>query len=342
MTNPRRHHSVPQFLLAGFAKKKGKIWQTNVFDKLEGRTFRASIRDVMVERDFNAIQLGQEVVSLEEYISRVEDITAPIVRKLVEAESAALLSDSDRENLAVFVALQLVRGTGHRAQYLNTAQQIRDALIRRGLPEDDARFSIPDDHMIKMEALHTIATSLPQYSVHLRRKDFVVFKAPEGHEFLIGDNPIALDNHKDFGFRGNLGIAVEGIEVYLPLTSRYTLGMWATDLRSELREMLADVRKKNVELRVRATLGVGPARELARRSLEKLEGNVADAEQLLREVEAGGPVLTHPESMDRFNSMQVAYAERYVASMNGNFTLPRQMIAEHPEIRARGARTTVR
>jgi len=38
--------------------------------------------------------------------------------------------------------------------------------------------------------------------------------------FYLGDNPVlALNNTRDFGPYGNIGLAVPGIEIYLPLTS---------------------------------------------------------------------------------------------------------------------------
>jgi hypothetical protein len=341
MPEPRRHHSVPHFLLQGFAKKKGRVWQTHVFDKRDGRKFMASTRDIMVERDFNAIKTEAGVVSLEGYISRLEDLAAPIVRRLIEAQSASILTPNDRENIALFVALQLVRGTGYRAHFIDIAKQFRDTLIKRGMPVDDPQFEIPDDQAIKLEALHEIATALPMYAGHLHAKDMVVFKAPMGHEFIIGDNPVSLDNHKQFAFRGNLGLAVEGVEIYLPLTKSLTLGIWANDLKSEMSQMTIEVEKRNAHLKVRALLGVGQARAKAQHDLKELNAALDDAKRLVREVEAGGPSDCHPENMERFNSMQIGYAERYLASHSGNFDLAENMIAERPEIRLGGARGTV-
>jgi uncharacterized protein DUF4238 len=338
MSEPRKHHSVPQFLIRGFAKKKGKVWQTHVFDKRDDWVFVAPTEDIMAGRDFNALKTETGVISLEGYIAQIEDVAAPIVRRLVEAETASILSKSDRENISIFVALQLIRGTGHRAQYLDIARQFREVLIKRGMPADDPSFAIPDDGIIKAEALRQIVTAVPMYATHLHTKDMVIFKAAPDHDFILGDNPIAMDNHKEFGFKGNLGLAVEGVEIYLPLTSKLTLGLWANDLRPELREMITNVQSRKSELNARALLGLEPARTAARRALADLNQGIADAERLLKDVEAGGPVHTRPESMDRFNSMQVYYAERYLASLSGKFDLAKQMIVERPEISTGGAR----
>jgi hypothetical protein len=342
MTEPRRHHYVPQFLLEGFAKKKRKHSQTCVFDKRENRKFTAAIKDVMVEHDFNAIKLPTGVASLEAYISGIENVAAPIIRCLIQAESAAILSDDDRENLAVFIALQLIRGTGQRAQYLDLAKQLREALTKRGLPIDDEEFSVPNDRDVKMQALYGIVHALPEYVSHLRGKDFLLFKAPPDEEFVIGDNPVVMDNHKEFGFRGNIGLALKGIEIYLPLTAHLVLGLWATDICPEMKSMIASGRQHQRELMALAALGgMQSARIAAKKALEDAEEKLTFAERLLEEFQCGGPVNLNTENMDRFNSMQTVYAERYLASASGDFHLAELMIAERPEIRHHGARGKV-
>jgi hypothetical protein len=84
---------------------------------------------------------------------------------------------------------------------------LRNVQLERGFPVDDERFGIPDAHEVKLQALHAIATTLPEYAEHLRGKDLLIFKAPAQCEFIIGDNPVSMDNHRDYGFKGNIGLA---------------------------------------------------------------------------------------------------------------------------------------
>jgi Protein of unknown function (DUF4238) len=64
-------------------------------------------------------------------------------------------------------------------------------------------------------------------------------RAPES--LYISDNPITLFNSKDFGFRGNLGLACFGIEIYLPLSSHLTLAIFCPSHRVEREVLLAKV-----------------------------------------------------------------------------------------------------
>jgi hypothetical protein len=341
LSEPRRHHSVPRFLLQGFAVKKGNAYQTRVFDKRDARSFPASIRDVMVERDFNSIKTEAGVISLETYISNIEDAVAPIVAKLVKAEKASVLTGAEKQHIALFVALQLVRGTGYRAQFLDLAKQFRDVLERRAGEYADQLPNVPDDDAVKLQALHTIAKSLPEFAAHLRHKDMLIFRAPKNRGFLIGDNPVVMDNHRDFGFYGNIGLAVAGIQIYLPLSESIALGLWAPDIREEMKTRMEDVRKSKERISALATIGNDLIRSNARAALAEVEAKASEIEHRIRRMDEGGPIHCDEENMDRFNSMQIYYAERFLASADGNFDLPKRMMVEVPKVREGGLRGRV-
>jgi hypothetical protein len=74
------------------------------------------------------------------------------------------------------------------------------------------------------------------------------------------------------------------------------------------------------------------------KNLVQLDAKLVAVEQLLREIEAGGPVAADSDNIDRFNSMQVVYAERYLASASGYFDLAKRMLVERPELRQGGVR----
>jgi hypothetical protein len=63
----------------------------------------------------------------------------------------------------------------------------------------------------------------------------------------------------------------------------------------------------------------------ARKNLVQLGAKLVSVERLLREAEAGGPVTLDSENIDRFNTMQVVQAERYLASARGYFDLAKRM-----------------
>jgi len=58
------------------------------------------------------------------------------------------------------------------------------------------------------------------FGPHFLNKIWFLAKATKTHPFMIGDNPVALQNHIDMEPYGNLGLGVKGIEIYFPLSGR--------------------------------------------------------------------------------------------------------------------------
>lgn len=100
----RRHHTVPQFYLRGFAD--GETLRTIA---LPGkRRYRQSVRDASVETDFYALPghpEGDDV--LERALSEVEGAAAAVLRLIVEG--CWPLDVADRTSLGYFIALQSTR-----------------------------------------------------------------------------------------------------------------------------------------------------------------------------------------------------------------------------------------
>ncbi|WP_374572469.1 DUF4238 domain-containing protein [Phenylobacterium sp.] len=342
MSDARRHHYVPELLLSGFAVKgKGKELQSTVLDKVTGRTFVSAINNIMVERDFNAVKFKGERLSLENYITTFETEAAPVFKKLIEKETTNFLSDDEKGVISEFVALQLIRGTGHRAIFQQLVVDFRAEMDRRGIPITDDDVPIPDKEDAKMAVLRVIAKSIPEYAAHIVGKEFMIWKAPDDAPFIIGDNPVVLDNSQPAGAFGNIGLAVKGIEIYMPLTSEYLLGMWCNTVRADGQSKLADIEEKHRQIRTLATVGNTRLAEAATEVL-KHQGEVDRLRGVFSDVEKGGPVRTTRELALRFNSMQVVFAERYLASKTGTFEPAPEMFAANPSLRQGGPRSTVR
>ena len=56
--------------------------------------------------------------------------------------------------------------------------------------------------------------------------------------------------------------------------------------------------------------------------------------------DTGRPLQYQPENVVRFNSLQIARAERFVYSHQDDFSLAREMIDDNPELR-RGPRIDI-
>jgi hypothetical protein len=66
------------------------------------------------------------------------------------------------------------------------------------------------------------------------------------------------------------------------------------------------------------------------------EGIVAMSDSLL----SGKPVQYSVANVENFNSLQIAWSERYIFSTSNDFNLAQRMLAEYPNLR-QGPRSTV-
>jgi hypothetical protein len=133
-------------------------------------------------------------------------------------------------------------------------------------------------------------------------KAWVLFEGPASESLYIGDNPVTLHNDQHFGFIGNLGLGVLGIETYLPLSPRLSLGLFCPSHAEK-------------------------ARETARKYPSSF------ASVFLKGIRVGTPVPVGPENVTRLSSYQVMFASRFVYSQEGNFDLVQQMVSDDPQYR---------
>ncbi|PVM92982.1 DUF4238 domain-containing protein [Caulobacter endophyticus] len=336
-TQPRRHHYVPRFILKGFAveRKRGRF-QTQVFDKHSGRTFAASINDVMVEGDFNALETPGGLLSIEAYISEIESKAAPLIERVVETGSLAQLSEADRLTLATFAALQFIRGTGPRAMAVAAAEAVN---ARIGATTSDAASDIrPDDG--KRFGILSIATELAEYAGHFATKDLVLFRAPIEKQFILGDNPVTLENLEPSDFFGNLGLTCVGIQIGLPISNRFQLNFWCPTILAKARADRDEVMSRIRAINAMAMLSPNGLSDAGRALLEVLQKAMEAVTPLLEAYDSGMPIDLKEANVVRANSLQISYAERYIASAAGDFSLAVEMISTAPEYR-RGRRMSV-
>lgn len=152
MSEPRKHHFVPQFLLRGFADERDRL----VVHPLLGTTpYLSTIRDVGHQNDGHTLYRRDGTIdrkSLEDAMSEIEGEAATTVRALV---GGAELTRDRQCILAWFMALQW-----HRSRYL--LDSVAAEVGRGGLTQEELQTGI----------LHVVM--LPFFSAWHNRNDMNV------------------------------------------------------------------------------------------------------------------------------------------------------------------------
>lgn len=136
MNIPRRHHFVPEFCLAHFAGKDGRVWTYDV----EAEVPRPSLpRETGFERDFHTLTKnnGERDTILESILARVESDAAPIY---VDMTKGKLPKGDARTNIAHFLGAMYVRSKRIRRTYGEGYGQLMQVIAQR-MSESEKGFS---------------------------------------------------------------------------------------------------------------------------------------------------------------------------------------------------------
>jgi hypothetical protein len=324
MTDAKVQHYVPQFLLRGFARASdGRL---HVLDKHTDRQFVARVERVAAEKAFYDLALPEGMLTFEPALGNLESAAALVVQTIRTNGSIAPLTVDDRHTLAVFIAAQHLRTQHFRAQMLDADRQLATQLREQGHDLETIANYKPfgSDDEVKAQSISVLARMTHVIAKLLLDKDWFLFHTSPDDPFIIGDHPVALHNHRDYGFYGNIGFAVPGIEVHLPLQDTLALCITCTTNTSGLR----DIPQKLALIR-----GVmGDTQEL-----RELEARLAPT---LKAMNENVPIEVSHENVIRHNALQVNWAERWLFSATDDFAIAHQMFADDARYR-RGPRSQV-
>lgn len=158
-------------------------------------------------------------------------------------------------------------------------------------------------------------------------------RAPRSRAFYIGDNPVVLHNSEDHRPYGNLGLAVRGIEIYMPLSSDLVLcAMCPTivdRLRQEWNDGVVQRQKETVAAITSGKITIADAIAM-KKSMKPFNDN---AELTIKQFESGGTIDGGVDQVDFINSLQAMYASRFVICKKANLSLARRHNKEFPKFR---------
>lgn len=313
-----RHHYVPKFLLKNFtAGKKQQIW---VYDKSNDKKFQSHIKNVAVEKGFYDLEVDDGVLTLEPDLAHLEGNSSKIVKKILKEQTLQTLDQSEMARLALFLAVQFVRTKEHRLRVESLFEIIDKKLREMGVPDEqikdqlDNAEGLPQDKLIGLKAI----LDAKEFAPHFLNKEWVLFQSSNKAPFYISDNPITLHNNIDHGPRGSIGLAVKGIEIYLPISTTFCIGLLCPSVA-------ANFQKVHREILILDKSAPGLADSLiknARATRSYCEGLVNKT-----------PIPLVEENVTMMNSLQIMYSSRFVYCEREAFDLVHEMLSDDEKYR---------
>jgi len=305
---PTNQHYVPQFLLRRFASSaSGKqIW---VFDKAKERSFSDAVRNVASDRAFYDCDVQSETHSIDPQLTKMENAASSFISNVAKNRSLAGLGETGRKVIALFATVQMLRTEAQRKQLKGVIDNVYNALLRMGAdPNKVHGFEFLDEEQTRTHSILSLGEMAATLMPHFLDKCWILYGTTNDNPFYIGDNPITMFNSNQDPLRGTLGLRVPGIEVHMPLGSTLSLGFLCRTLEAEVRGSYDLAR------------GMGNAVPMHVHYL----------------VEAFGgdrPYSLDTENVKHLNSLQVAFAERFVFASRDNFDLAREMLRTTPKLK---------
>jgi len=233
MSEPRKHHYLPQFYLLGFSTDGKSIFQ---IEKASGKHYPGNIKDIAAIRDFHEIdgEGAEDPNAVEKRLAKLEGELATDLRDLLNDGISNLSALGEVVGLLSLLRMRVPSVKEHIQESLaSTIKMVAKEMEKAGkLPKpppgleetlsvDNLQFTVMNwrclELMFDMAASPDILSLLGSMRATLYRL--------EGEEsFVTSDQPVSLfhpsitEDHK-FG----VGPAIREVEITLPLSSNALL-----------------------------------------------------------------------------------------------------------------------
>lgn len=302
-----QQHYVPRFLLKNFTHgKKPKVF---VYDKSNDRRFHTNIKNIAAENGFYDLELPDKVLSMEPALAHLEASSSKIIQKLIKDKDIKSLNENEAVIFALFLAVQFVRTKEHRIRFEDLGKQLILKLRGMGASEDSIKeftgssINVSEDKVIGLRSLAGAHELIP----HFLNKAWLLLETTHKNPFYVSDNPIGLHNDLHFGPYGNLGLAVKGIQIYLPISSTLCLNLLCPTIADEFSE--------------------------AYDNLNSAIRKPASASAFYDGLTNGAPIKVVEDNVTMINSLQVTYSSRFVYCESNSFDLVERMISDNQKYR---------
>lgn len=250
MSNPKRHHYLPEFYLNYFTDVNNKFWvyhrdrkkyvlQTPVNTTVEG--YRYTLFKENGEKDNR----------IEEFLSQIETDTKPLLEKLNNGE---IISDNEKGKLATFIALQKTRVPETEKTYYELSEKLTKlyvsydyyseekakSILEELEKETGEKFNVNPKEFYdfiqkkkyslaypKEEYLITMLKEAEEIRNHLSNMKWrFLFAQQTNSNYITTDNPFITYPPKNHNKLLGVGILTPGASNLIPLTSKVLLMMF--------------------------------------------------------------------------------------------------------------------
>jgi hypothetical protein len=233
MTNPKRHHIVPQFLQHTFVDAEGFLHWAR-FSESAPHFGKSKPGDVFIENHiYSTINAGVKDAATERWLQQIESKAAPIIKRLLPAvrnRTRPTLSTKDGRNLLRLFMIQWFRSPQSQREAMSDAEasvRIDQHLteIAEQIPLLSAaaeRFKLSDRANLIKNTRVTALASDREHIVDILEERGIAFlrNTHPAARFILGSRPLVKLTPQ-----GRHSITNPAVEMWLPIAPDIALGL---------------------------------------------------------------------------------------------------------------------
>jgi hypothetical protein len=320
------HHYVPQFLLLNFCASD----KLHVFDIISKTAFWTNPKNVMAERNYNAVTLrDNHIVDFEPKFTYIESLAKPVFENLIRNENINLLNAEEVAAIHIFTVVQFLRSKVHKQNFLSLGAYVRSNFP--GAKTNDLPDIFEDLEYEKFSLLRIITDDLASYAAPLSAKHMFLMKKRCAGSIYISDSPLVLYNSKDFGPYGNIGIAVPHIEIYLPISPNLVLAYFCPATVKEIQLAQSQYEKNINDLKMNALRTGLLNSNSVQNKISEAENEIKQKRNYLGMILDDKLVPIDKENLLFLNSLQIQWSHRFVAAQRKDFGFAIDCLAKNPD-----------
>ena len=242
----KNHHYVPQVYLKNFSNKNNNEYQINVIDKENGATYKANIKNVSCEKNYNRVENLENPNYWEEYYSKnVESKLNNFFRNLIARAALTLnnkkiFDEKIKEEFCEIIISQTYRTKKNRDKLMQDGEKVLIKTNKEILntiqgkvskeAEEYIRNWIPENDFLKGETLKIINDKriYEKLKKGLLEKNWVLYrnKNYKTMPFITSDNPVHIYNYKKPQKETGNSLIDENVIIYFAINEMLMLAIF--------------------------------------------------------------------------------------------------------------------
>lgn len=301
----QNQHYIPKFLLKNFVDTDGRVF---CFNTQNDNVTKVPPKNAGSRLGFYEFLIRGKIVSFEDEFQKIETRAAPAFRKIVVSGTLVGLTSDERKYVAEFVA----------------AQSFRTEAFRKGL------VGVGEKKI--GEIFEQLWHSAFIISDRIEKRKWLLMKIEHDEIFYLGDQPVVLQDTKNPAKAQSLGLDIQGIEAYLPLTPKHALYM---PCQSTTNEIISGYEA-----------GMQFYQQLQMTELNNQRSSESNTDEILRiqrllhnprnffEAAINGvPLICDQGNVEGVNYLQCAWAHQNVFSNQKHFAFAKHVLNKTPAYR---------